>query len=996
MYAKENQQEMDGIMRQVRVCIIGAGVAGLGAAQKLVEAGIKDIVVLEAQGRVGGRVHTVPHGDYHLEFGAHWIHGEEGNVVFEWAYENGLTEDAMSLTQTGIGETMFVRPNGEVVSGEIVDEFRLARDNIEEDSESIASFPKSFGEYFLERFRKVNRWGQLGEELADWQGRFQNCIDGTDTWFQSSAKGHSMYTECPGNPVVNWKKGGYQNLLNYLKGSLSPSQLLLETPVRCIDWDVTLPDSSKGCIVHLVSGGTIQANHVVFTPSLAVLKACAKDLFSPLLPTNKLKAIEGLGIGCVNKIYLKFAKQWWPEDCDGFSLIRDLNDVPAEVTKDNWEEALVGFYEVVRQPDMLCAWICGEAARQMEKTSEEMVSRRCIAILRKYLGSQFDVPDAVWCKRSTWYSNPWTRGSYSFRSMDSEALDVYAADLAKPLVDPDSGKPLVCFAGEATHDCYYSTVHGALESGRREAKRLSDYFESSQKAPAPRKMTSKERGKYQVIIIGCGAAGIGAARELTANGIHSVLILEGSDRVGGRINTIKTSESRHLDLGAQWIHGEVNNPVHEYAKSRNLLYDFVSEDGEGDFYTENGVLIPADLVKEVMSVMDEADDNLQDMSRAPLTLSVGTYFQEAFNKYVSSCNHDSPETVRLKEALYEWYMRWQRIDNACDCLPNLSAHCWGRYVFCEGKENMNPKNGFSSVIDAILRETKADIMLNSEVTSIDYGNTLQVKRNRYVREDGVTSPVIVRCSDGKEYEAEHVIVTPSIGYLKEHLHMFSPGLPSNLQKTILSTGFGTIDKIFLEFDEPFWSQDCKGIQLVWTNKVLNYGQVQIPSNREEVKRNWFQGITGFDPVQHQRATLCGWIGGAEAEYMEALPEEVVGQACVKLLRQFLHREDIPNPKKVYRSQWATNKLFRGSYSHHSVPCECRMGQPGESPLNEPVCATSDKGDKVPLIVLAGEANSIAFYSTVHGAFQNGRSQVSHYLKALSRLNSGSNSIRSKI
>ncbi|XP_068202521.1 uncharacterized protein [Palaemon carinicauda] len=986
---------MGSIMRQVSVCVIGAGVSGLGAAQKLVEYGIKNIVVLEAQDRVGGRIHTVPHGDYHLEFGAHWIHGEDGNVVFEWASENGLTEDIISLTQTGIGETMFVRPNGEVVSEETVDQFRLARDNIEEDSESIASFPKSYGEYFLERFRKINKWGQQGEELADWQGQFQNCIDGTENWFESSAKGHATYTECPGNPVVNWKKGGYQNLLDYLKGSLSPAQLLLKTPVRGIDWNVMLSDSSKGCYVHLESGETIQASHVIFTPSLAVLKACAKDLFRPTLPGKKLKAIEGLGIGCVDKIYLKFGKQWWPEDCDGFSLLRDQNDIPASITEKNWEKNIVGFYEVVGQPNMLCVWICGEAARQMEKTSEEMVSKRCMAVLRKYLGLHFDVPDAIWCKRSTWYSNPYTRGSYSFRSMNSEAMDVHASDLAEPLVDPASEIPLVCFAGEATHDCYYSTVHGALESGWREAKRLADFIESCKKIPRAIEATPKERSRYQVVIVGCGAAGIGAARELTSHGINSVLILEGSGRVGGRINTIKTSESSHVDLGAQWIHGEVNNAIHEYAKSRNLLYDFVSVDGEGDFYTENGNLIPANIVEEIMTVMDKADDSLKDMSNAPLILSVGKFFEETFKKYVSSCHRDSPETVKLKEALYEWYMRWQRVDNACDCLPSLSAHCWGRYIFCEGKENMNPKNGFSSIVEAILRETRADVLLNSEVSSIDYVNTVQSNKNRFVREDGSTLPVIVRCKDGREYEAEHIIVTSSIGYLKEHLHMFSPALPNHLQKSIISTGYGTIDKIFLEFDDPFWSEDCKGIHLVWTNKKLNYGQIPNLSNNVEGKNNWYQGITGFDPVQHQRAMLCGWIGGAEAEYMEMVSEETVARVCVQLLRQFMGREDIPYPKRVYRSKWATNEFFRGSYSHHSVPCECRLGQPNESSLNIPVCAVSDTGDKVPLIVLAGEANSTAFYSTVHGAFQNGMSQVSHYLDTLSRLNGGLKS-RSKI
>ncbi|KAK7084406.1 hypothetical protein SK128_013067 [Halocaridina rubra] len=87
--------------RQVSVCIVGAGVAGLAAAQKLVEAGVEDIIVLEAQDRVGGRVFTEQHGSHNIEYGAQWIHGEEGNVVFEWASENNKIEHEASLTQTG-------------------------------------------------------------------------------------------------------------------------------------------------------------------------------------------------------------------------------------------------------------------------------------------------------------------------------------------------------------------------------------------------------------------------------------------------------------------------------------------------------------------------------------------------------------------------------------------------------------------------------------------------------------------------------------------------------------------------------------------------------------------------------------------------------------------------------------------------------------------------------------------------------------------------------
>ena len=69
-----------------RVVILGAGIAGLSAAYHLVEHGVKDIVVLEARERVGGRIHTIMHNGHPLELGAQWIHGGcPSNSVFNLA-----------------------------------------------------------------------------------------------------------------------------------------------------------------------------------------------------------------------------------------------------------------------------------------------------------------------------------------------------------------------------------------------------------------------------------------------------------------------------------------------------------------------------------------------------------------------------------------------------------------------------------------------------------------------------------------------------------------------------------------------------------------------------------------------------------------------------------------------------------------------------------------------------------------------------------------------
>lgn len=77
----------------------------------------------------------------------------------------------------------------------------------------------------------------------------------------------------------------------------------------------------------------------------------------------------------------------------------------------------------------------------------------------------------IFCSRSKWYSNPNFRGSYSNYSIKAEALGVSVHTLAEPIFD-SMGKPVIQFAGEATSPTHFSCVHGAIETGWREANRI--------------------------------------------------------------------------------------------------------------------------------------------------------------------------------------------------------------------------------------------------------------------------------------------------------------------------------------------------------------------------------------------------------------------------------------------------------------------------------------------------------------------------------------------
>jgi monoamine oxidase len=66
--------------------------------------------------------------------------------------------------------------------------------------------------------------------------------------------------------------------------------------------------------------------------------------------------------------------------------------------------------------------------------------------------------------------------------------------------------------------------------------------------------------RYDVIVVGAGMAGLTAGRNLKAGG-RSFVIVEATDRIGGRGNTDSTTFSAPIDLGGAWIHDVKTNPL---------------------------------------------------------------------------------------------------------------------------------------------------------------------------------------------------------------------------------------------------------------------------------------------------------------------------------------------------------------------------------------------------------------------------------------------------
>jgi len=184
---------------------------------------------------------------------------------------------------------------------------------------------------------------------------------------------------------------------------------------------------------------------VIVTVPLGVLKA-GGIRFSPELPKDKQAAINRLGMGLLNKHFLRFESAFWPTDID-------------------WHECLK------REPGRWSQWVSfaragapvllgftgTDAARQVETLDERAILADAAATLRDMFGSATPAPIAAQVTR--WASDPLAGGSYSFYAVGSRPADRQA------LARPEAGGALR-FAGEACSVDYPGTVHGAFLSGQ--------------------------------------------------------------------------------------------------------------------------------------------------------------------------------------------------------------------------------------------------------------------------------------------------------------------------------------------------------------------------------------------------------------------------------------------------------------------------------------------------------------------------------------------------
>lgn len=482
---------------------------------------------------------------------------------------------------------------------------------------------------------------------------------------------------------------------------------------------------------------------------------------------------------------------------------------------------------------------------------------------------------------------------------------------------------------------------------------------------------SVEKRKFKVIIIGGGMAGLSAAYHLVKNGLVDFKLLEARKRLGGRIVQIGIGKEK-IELGANWIHGILGNPVYELALEHGLINIMQSHKPHKVVAsTENGKQVPFAVLQEIyeayMCFLKRCEEYFVTQYLPPDGIeSVGDHIRLEISLYLD--RYSDGVDRELRQLLFDCLLKRETCISGCHEMSEIDLLELGSYTELQGG-NITLPDGYSSILEPIRSQIPPEcLLLGCPISRIDWerenGDEDKSDSDKTVKEDEASSSncnvhanVEVSCENGSKFYADSVICTVPLGVLKSHAKtMFHPPLPGYKQDAVDRLLFGTVDKILLEYDRPFLNPNITEILLLWqptkSSKSTNYSN------------SWYKKIYSFSKVTE--TLLLGWISGKEAEYMESLSRDVVADVCTEILRKFLNDPFIPKPKTCVYTSWHSQPYSKGSYTAIAV---------GASQLDIECLAQPlyhHRNILEPIVIFAGEHTHSTFYSTVHGAYLSGR------------------------
>ncbi|KAK9275141.1 hypothetical protein L1049_022400 [Liquidambar formosana] len=424
------------VAKKPRIVIIGAGMAGLTAANKLyTSAGSKELFelcVVEGGTRIGGRINTSEFCGDKIEMGATWIHGIGGSPIHKiaeqihslqsdqpWECMDGFAEETTTVAEGGFElnpsiiepvSTLFNKlmdfAQGKMVeydvSNEEVGYCKLAAKACT--CTSNGGFKELSIGYFLRRGLDAY-WDSVREQeeikgYGNWSRKLlEEAIfamhENTQRTYTSAGdlctldyNAESEYRMFPGEEITIAK--GYLSIIEFLASLLPAGLVQLGRKVTKIEWqpdghrplEVENGHGDRPVKLHFCDGSTMLADHVIITVSLGVLKASIRDgssgMFHPPLPSFKAEAISRLGFGVVNKLFVQLTHDG--ESGNNFNQFPYLQMVfhrhDSEKRRKKipwWMRRTSSLFPIYNNSSVLLSWFAGKEALELESLQDEEI-----------------------------------------------------------------------------------------------------------------------------------------------------------------------------------------------------------------------------------------------------------------------------------------------------------------------------------------------------------------------------------------------------------------------------------------------------------------------------------------------------------------------------------------------------------------------------------------------------------------------------------------------
>jgi monoamine oxidase len=436
--------------------------------------------------------------------------------------------------------------------------------------------------------------------------------------------------------------------------------------------------------------------------------------------------------------------------------------------------------------------------------------------------------------------------------------------------------------------------------------------------------------KKKVIVIGGGFSGLAVAYSLKDSLHYDVQILEGRDRLGGRVHPYDLGGTM-VDLGGQWVHDATDcNPMKRLMKELSLPfaekphYKTRKREMFHKVFGSNGKPIDSVNFKLAESFYNKTLDGGCNTH----VIDVDTSVKDLLDRALQSSN-------RVVTDKFMQMMNY--LGHRSECyeggrLHELSASLYlnGPYEDLGGSDEV-PKGTYHEVIKAVVANIGEEkFRLGRIVKAINYELS------------PLDGQVSVDLEDGERIKGDYCVCTIPLGVLQKRKVDFSPELSEARWRSIDAIGMGLLDKVALKFECAFWDHD-------------------------------FFSSTDADPTRVKTFYDCSDDVGAPVLFMfhggdaalrvdspNGLSDDEAVEETMASLRNIFGNE-VPDPVATKVTRWNMDPFAFGAYSFAKIGSTVEDYDEVASPLGN--------------LLFAGEHTSIVAHSCVHGAWATGQREA---------------------